>query len=94
MVEVIIDHKVKDFDAWLPVFRDHDKVRREFGCEGATVHRTKNDPNEVIIRFEWSRPDRFQEFVERSDLKEVMKKAGVIGEPRMMVLGDAVPWRG
>lgn len=93
MVQVIVEHKVRNFDEWLPLFREHDKVRRAYGCQGATVRRGADDPQDVVIEFEWSRPERFREFVEKSDLRDVMQRAGVVGEPHIHVLGEPVPWR-
>lgn len=93
MTDIIVEHKVKDFDAWLPVFRAHDETRRRFGCEGASVRRDATDPNDVVIEMRWSSPQRFREFVEKSDLRQVMERSGVVSEPRINVLSEPVAWQ-
>lgn len=92
MVHAIIQHKVKDFDRWLPAFRAHDPIRRQYGCKSAQVRRAADDPNDVIIEFEWDRKEGFREFMTRSDVRSVMELGGVLGEPQITLASDPVPW--
>lgn len=92
MVQVLLQHKVKDYETWLPKFRDHGKVRREYGCEGATVQRALDDPNDVIILFRWQTAGGFRDFMEKSDLKEAMADAGVLTQPVITLLTDGTSY--
>lgn len=94
MVQVIVQHKVKDFDTWLPLFHAHEPTRRQYGCEGALVHRRIEDPQDVVIVLRWRTAQGFQDFVTNSDLKDVMAKAGVLAPPIVQVLTDPAPPRG
>lgn len=89
MVQVIVQHKVKDYDRWLPLFKEHDATRREYGCEGATVQRILADPNSVVLVLRWRTAAGFQDFMTKSDVKQVMAKAGVVSEPIITLMTDA-----
>ena len=36
---LVIQHKVRDFDAWKPVFDEQEPVRQTYGCTGHFVFR-------------------------------------------------------
>lgn len=90
MVQVIVKHKVKDFDAWLPRFHDHEPTRRAFGSTGGSVFRNLADPNDIHLHLGWSTPEAFHAFLEESDLKEAMAAAGVLGAPEITLLTERV----
>ena len=90
MVYAIIKHKVKDYDSWFPVFYEHGKERRRFGCIDERVYRTLEDPNVTVVILHWPSAEAFQDFVAGSNLQAAMKGGGVVEEPRIDVLSDAV----
>ncbi len=90
MVTVILEHKVKDFDRWVDAYKAHDPMRRRFGCTGASVHRNLEDPQDVVIEFKWKSAEAFREFMEKSDVRDVMRAAGVVSEPAVTMLTDPV----
>ncbi|HVL47686.1 MAG TPA: hypothetical protein VM889_03930 [Candidatus Thermoplasmatota archaeon] len=92
MTRIIIEHHVKDFDAWLAHFRAHAPTRERFGGKGGTVHRNEDDPNDLILVLPWESPERFDAFMRESDVRQVMQRAGVVDEPRITVVSDPVPW--
>ena len=47
-----------------------------------------DDPNDLTLLFETSDLPKTKAFAESSDLQEVMKKAGVVGEPEISYLKD------
>ena len=89
-VQVIVRHKVKDYDAWFPVFYEHGKERRRFGCLEERVHRSAADPNETIVIMKYPDLAAFQAFVAGSKLQEAMARGGVVDEPTIYVTGEAV----
>ena len=46
---VIVQHHVRDFDAWRPVFEDHRSFREQYGCSGHLLYRSMDDPGDVTI---------------------------------------------
>ena len=81
MAKVIIRHKVEDFGKWKPLYDDHDSARKEAGCQSAQVFQNGEDPNDVVISFDWDNHENFKKFSESENLREVMQKAGVVGKP-------------
>ena len=90
MTYAIVKHKVKDYDIWFPVFYEHGKERRRFGCIDERVHRSLADPNDVLVIMKWPSREALDAFLAGSDLEGAMKRAGVVEAPRIDVLSDVV----
>jgi quinol monooxygenase YgiN len=82
-MEIIVQHTVRDYEAWKPAFDEHGKVRAKHGCLGHTVYRSEQDPNDITVITEWPSREQAREFVEDPSLREAMERGGVIGEPRI-----------
>jgi quinol monooxygenase YgiN len=91
MVNLLVKHTVKDFDNWKKVFDEHAATRNAAGCQGGELFQTAENPNEVVIRFSWDSADHARAFASSDDLREIMKKAGVLGPPTVTVLREAQP---
>lgn len=76
MVYIIAKLKLKSFDKWKPVFNERSSVRRESGSKEARLFRNSNDPNEVMILFEWDNMENAANYLESEALKETLKKVG------------------
>ena len=86
MPYITIRHKVRDYDAWKPLFDAHGATRAAGGCKGGHLLRSTDDPNEVVIFFEWDTMENARRFANSPDLKEVMERAGVIDQPDVYFL--------
>lgn len=82
-MEVIIQHTVRDFDAWKSVYDEHESVRAKYGCLGHSLYRGTEDPNEVTVVSSWESRERADEFMRDPSLREAMERGGVITEPRV-----------
>ena len=89
MVYVIIEHRVKDYNMWRPIFNEHSAVRKKFGEKSSRVYQDSKEPNHVYVMFEWESEQKSRDFLEKSDLKEIMAKAGVVGKPDVHMLNAA-----
>lgn len=78
---LVIHHKVRDFEAWKPVFDEHESSRREHGAVRHWVYRTADDPNDVVVAMEFRSQKDARAFLEDPSLREAMERAGVEGEP-------------
>lgn len=77
-----VDHTVADFDDWKNAF-DADSSNRDDSGLGFVGMATSNDnPNDVTIMFAVLDKEKADTFLASENLKEVMKNAGVEGEPR------------
>jgi len=89
MTTVAVRHRVADFDTWAVGYKEHAAVRDRLGCTGDSVLRDAADSNEVLVLTYWPSSDHAHKFATDPSLPEVMKKAGVIGEPRIEFYEEA-----
>ncbi len=88
LTHVLVRHKVRDYSVWKRGY-DADLPRRiEAGLTEKFLFRGANDTNEVIILFEGKDLGRAKAFFESPNLREIMKKAGVIDKPDVYFLND------
>ena len=80
---VIVRHMVRDYDTWLPLFQEHGTVRAKYGGLGDQVYRVDGDPNDLIVVNVFADLDRAKAFSQDPSLREIMGRAGVIGEPQI-----------
>ena len=88
MADLLIRHKVDDFDVWKPLFDAHSATRRANGALGARLFRNADDPHEVLILMAWDDLDRASLFVQSDDLHEVMARSGVTDRPDVWFLEE------
>ena len=89
MPYLLVRHKVKDYSSWKSGFDDHASTRRESGSRGGHVFRSADDPEEVVVLLEWDDLDNARAFAESDDLRETMRRVGVIGRPDVYFLEEA-----
>ena len=80
---VIVQHKVRDYDAWKSVFDEHQAVRTRHGATGHELYRGLEDPNEVTIVNQFPSKEQAEAFAADPSLKEAMERGGVVNEPRI-----------
>lgn len=88
-MDVIVEHNVRDYDAWKAAFDRNEVVRAMYGCRGHTVYRGPDDPNEITIITSWDSREGAEKYFEDPSLKEAMETGGVISEPRVALLEEA-----
>jgi quinol monooxygenase YgiN len=86
---LIVQHTVRDYDAWKPVFDEHESVRAMYGCQGHTIYRDADKPNDLTLFLKYESRERADEFMRDPSLTEAMQRGGVIGEPRATWLEEA-----
>ena len=80
---VIVQHKVRDFDAWKAVFDEHQAARTRHGATGHELYRGLEDPHEVTVVNHFPSKEQAEAFAADPSLKEAMERGGVISEPRI-----------
>jgi heme-degrading monooxygenase HmoA len=80
---IIVQHTVRDFDAWKTVFDEHRSVRAGHGATGHELYRGFEDPNEVTVVNHFPSKEQAEAFAADPSLKEAMERGGVISEPRI-----------
>lgn len=81
MPYLLVRHKVADYAKWKPIFDQHAKTRNANGSRGGQLFRNANDPNELLMLFQWDDLNKARQFAESNDLRETMQRAGVIDQP-------------
>lgn len=77
---------MEDFEKWRSTFHDNEAYRTEHGERGYQVFRSVEDPNEVVVLFEWDENEDPRTFFESEEMRETMAEAGLTGPPDMTVL--------
>lgn len=84
---VIIKHTVADYARWKTIFDAGSANRQAAGSKGGQVFRSADDPNEVIILFEWDL-EKARQFSQREELGAKMQEAGVLAPPEIYFLEE------
>ncbi len=82
---VLIRHNVEDFDKWYGLFLEHETVRKENGVNHTNVFVVPDDSGEVVVHFMLDDKEKFEAFMNSSDLQQVMKDTGVKTAPVLYV---------
>jgi quinol monooxygenase YgiN len=88
MVHLLVRHTVQDYAKWKPVFDEHGKTRKAAGSSAAVIYRNSDKPNEVVVLTQWPNKDAARKFASSEDLKTVMQRAGVMGQPDVVTLEE------
>lgn len=78
---IIINHHVKDYDAWKKVFDSDKQARMDAGMTDRAVSQSIDDPNFVSVVFVINDTKKATGFMNSKDLKDKMTEAGVVGPP-------------
>ena len=89
MTHVFVRHRVNDFETWKKAFDDFAETRKASGEKTFQVFRPGDDSKNLHLLFEWDNVDNARKFMESTELKDVMGRAGVAEEPDIQFLGEA-----
>jgi uncharacterized protein (DUF1330 family) len=87
MITLVVHHKVRDYDAWKPVFDEHEGVRVSHGEVEHRIYRMCADPNSVAIHNDFPTVEAARGFMADPSLQEAMERGGVEGDPGTGFLG-------
>ena len=83
---VLVKHKVADFDKWKKAFDGHEKVRKDFKLSLVAVGNEIDDSNSAVVLLCTDKAENIASFLKDSDIKAVMEKGGVVGEPNISIM--------
>jgi quinol monooxygenase YgiN len=86
---LIVQHTVRDYDAWKTVFDGHESVRAKYGGLGHTIYRDADKPNDLTLFLKYESRERGEQLMQDPSLAEAMKNGGVISEPRFFWVEEA-----
>ena len=88
MANLLIKHKVADYAAWKAAFDQFIETRRAAGEKAWRIWHTDDDPNNLVLLFEWDSLENARSFMANPVLKETMEKAGVTEPPQVFFLEE------
>ena len=83
MATLFVRHQVEDFKSWKEAYDAFDAERKTMGVTGHGVFQLEDNPNQVTVFHKFDSMDAAKKFASSDRLKEVMKGAGVVGNPDM-----------
>ena len=88
MTYLLVRHKDKDCEKWKKVSDEHSATRKTSGSKGGRLFRNADNPNEMVVIFEWDNLEKAKKFAQSEDLKKTMQQAGVIDKPDVYFLEE------
>ena len=73
MSVLVIQHPVRDFNAWKKAFDSDPAGRAKNGVARHAIYRPHDDPNYVIVRLEFTSFEQAQKFLDRPALRQAWK---------------------
>ena len=89
MATLFVRHTVVDFTSWKQAYDDFNTERAGMGVTGHGVYQAEGDPNDVTLYHHFENLDAAKVFMANPRLHEVMKQAGVQGEPTVWFTAKA-----
>ena len=86
MAHILVRHKVEDYAKWRNAFDGSIEMRKAGGELSAQVFQTSEDPNDLVLLFEWNSLDNARAFLGSDELKQGMEAAGVCSAPEITFL--------
>ncbi len=80
---MLVKHRVKNYDAWLPSFEAHDSMKLANGLHNYVVGQKVGDPTMLFVSLKADNIDRAIAFSKDPSLRQAMQKGGVTGAPDM-----------
>ena len=88
MIFTLARFRVEDYDKWRQAFEQGSEIRRAAGSKSAHIFRGEDVPEEVVITLQWEDVGQARAFTGSTELRELMQRAGVIGQPDIYFLSD------
>lgn len=91
MVRMFVRHMVSDFGTWKRGYDAFDPTRQRLGVRGDAVFSGADDPQDVTVWHDFDDLASARAFLDSPELGEVMKSAGVVGEPQVWFVSRDLP---
>ena len=86
---VLVRTKAEDYNKWKTVFDEDSSNRKEkMGSKGGYLFGNADDPNELVILFEWDNMEKARQFVQSADLRQTIQRSGVSDQPDVCFLDE------
>jgi len=86
---LIMQTRVRDYDAWKAVFDDSEQLRARHGCTGHEIYRSADDGNALTLHLRFATREGGDALRTDPELAANMRRAGVEGPPTVTWARDA-----
>lgn len=83
-----VQHKVEDYAKFKSAFEEGIAMRKAGGEKSYQIFHTADDPNDLVLLFEWDNLDNVRKYAQSRKLREAMQQAGVSSKPEMYFLEE------
>jgi len=88
MPYMLARHKVEDYAKWKSGFDKAVAMRKAGGEKSYQIFHTAEDPNDLVLLFEWDNLDNARKYMQSEELREAMQRGGVVGQPDICFLEE------
>ncbi len=85
---LIIMAEVEDYAAWKTVFDEHAEIHKKANIIGYAVNQDAEDANKIVVLLQAEKTEELAAFLGSKELKDGMKKAGVKGKPKTVMVNS------
>ena len=87
MAMLAVQLTIEDYAKWRPIFDKHKPLRDKANIKNVRVYRDSDNPKEVMVWGETTDAQKAREALASEEIKSAMKEAGVVGPPKVHVIG-------
>lgn len=88
MIRMLVRHSVENYTTWRKAYDAFDAERKKMGVIGDDVYQALDDPNDVTVYHDFRTRKLAESFAASKRLKDVMKGAGVKGQPKIWFVNE------
>ncbi len=88
MASVFVHMRVNDFSEWKKMFDENAGFRADNGVVSNQIYTDADDANMVFILFKWNSLANARKFMQSPELRSLMQKAGVEGQPHFHFMNE------
>ena len=88
MVNILVHHKISDYQRWRNSFDASIDFRQKGGERSYRIFRNPEDADDLTLLFEWESLEKAHQFMDSPDLQKKMQQAGVVGKPEFTFLQE------
>ena len=81
MINVLVHHKVADYQRWKKSFDSSIDFRHDAGERSCRIFCSPDNPRAVTLLLEWESEEQARSFMTSDELRARMQQAGVLSHP-------------
>jgi len=81
MTTLFVRHRVQDYAQWREVYDSVAPMQKRAGVTAESVYQAVDDPADITVTHDFASAEEAKAFAESTELRDVMRKAGVLGVP-------------